>query len=451
MIDLKTLTTSSRSSPQNDLPTADDLYKCVHCGLCLENCPTYLATGKETESPRGRIHLITALHEGRIEATEAYGQHIDRCLVCRACETACPSGVPFGRIMEAARADLNTRRQLTWTNRLSYWLLFKKLLPNRGRLRSLTTVLRWYQRSGVQRAVRASRVLELLPATLRQMERSMPPLPDRFFEAEGQFYPAIGEARQRVGFFSGCIMPLAYGPVHEATLRVLRHNGCDVIVPRVQACCGALNVHGGERTMARELARRNVRAFLDLDLDYVIVNSAGCGSTLKEYAELLAGDPLWHGPAERFASRVRDVSELLATLPFERGLGPLPRRATLQESCHLVHAQRVKLQPRALLAGIPELELVEMAHPDNCCGSAGIYSFAQAELSNQLLDTKMAEIQATSADLIVTANPGCMLQIQAGLTRAGLPGEVRHVIELLDWSYQAGAPGAGTNGTARTG
>ncbi|MBA2446967.1 MAG: 4Fe-4S dicluster domain-containing protein [Chloroflexi bacterium] len=432
MIDLLALTA------ERDAPAADDLARCVHCGLCLENCPTYLETGKETESPRGRIHLIQALQEGRIEATGAFTQHIDRCLVCRACEAVCPSGVPFGRIMEAARADLKERREPVWTNRFTYWLLFKKLLPNRRRLRALASGLRWYQRSGLQHAVRASGVLASLPATLGQMERSMPSLPDHFFEAEGHFLPALGPARYRVGFFSGCVMPLAYGPVHEATIRVLRRNGCDVVVPRVQACCGALNVHSGERMMARELARRNVRAFLDLDVDYVVVNSAGCGSTLKEYAELLAGDPLWREWAERFGSRVRDVSELLVDLPFQQGLGPVRRRVTLQESCHLVHAQRVKAPPRALLAAIPELELVDMAHPDNCCGSAGIYSFAQPELSNQILDTRMAEVRATSADLIVTSNPGCMLQLQAGLERTGQRVEVRHLIEVLDWSYQSG-------------
>ena len=434
---------------RRDAPSAEDLYTCVHCGLCLENCPTYLATGQETESPRGRIHLITALQEGRIGATDAYLQHIDRCLVCRACEAVCPSGVPFGRIMEAARADLNERRERAWTNRFTYWLLFKKLLPNRRRLRAMAGALRWYQRSGVQKAVRASGILGALPPTLHQMERSMPPLPDRFFESEGHFFPAHGKARYRIGFFSGCVMPLAYGPVHEATIRVLRRNGCDVVVPRVQACCGALNVHSGERRMARELARRNVRAFLDLGVDYVVVNSAGCGSTLKEYAELLAADPLWRERAEEFSRRVVDVSELLANLPFERGLGPVRRRVTLQESCHLVHAQRVKAQPRAILAAIPELELVDMATPDNCCGSAGIYSFAQTELSNRLLDTKMAEIRATTAELIVTSNPGCMLQLRAGLERAGLRGEVRHLIELLDWSYQAAAGPAGGQVAAR--
>ena len=433
MIDLDTRVAS------RDVPTLDDLYTCVHCGLCLENCPTYLATGQETESPRGRIHLITALQEGRIGATDAYAAHIERCLVCRACEAVCPSGVPFGRIMEAARADLNRHRQPAWSNRFTYWLLFKKLLPNRRRLRSIASALRWYQASGLQGAVRAAGVLKLLPATVGQMERSMPPLPDEFFETDGRFYPAVGEKRFRVGFFSGCVMPLAYGPVHAATIRVLQKNGCDVVVPRVQACCGALNVHSGERSMARELARRNVRAFLDLEFDFVVVNSAGCGSTMKEYAELLAEDPLWHARAERFSHHVKDVSELVASQPFQQALGPVPRRATLQESCHLTHAQRVRSQPREILQAIPGLEVVDMAHPENCCGSAGIYSFSQTELSNQLLDTKMEEIRATSVDLVITSNPGCMLQLQAGLARRGLPGEVRHLIEVLDWSYQAGA------------
>ena len=276
----------------------------------------------------------------------------------------------------------------------------------------------------------------------------MPPIPERFFDGEGRFYPAIGPVRYRVGFFSGCVMPLAYGPVHEATVRVLRRNGCEVVVPRVQACCGALNVHGGERVMARELARRNVRAFLDLDVDYVAINSAGCGSTLKEYGELLAGDPLWGERAEQFSHRVRDISELIAGLPFEQGFGPVPRRVTLQESCHLVHAQGIRAAPRAILGAIPRLELVDMDHPDACCGSAGIYSFAQPELSTGILDGKMAEIRETSADVVVTSNPGCMLQLRAGLERAGLRGEVRHVVEVLDWSYEAGR--AEAEGEGRT-
>ncbi len=425
-----------------DAPAEEDLLKCVHCGLCLDNCPTYLATGQETESPRGRLHLIQALGHGRIEATDAYASHIDRCLVCRACEAVCPSGVPFGRIMEAARADLSRRRQPAWTNRFVYWLLFKKLLPNRRRLRALSSTLRHYQTSGMQRMVRSSGLLRLLPTTVRQMERSMPALPTRYFEPQGSFLPAFGASRHRVAFFSGCIMPFAYGPVHEATIRVLRHNGCDVVVPRVQTCCGALNVHAGERTMARQMARRNIRAFLDLEIDAVIVNSAGCGSTLKEYSELLGADPLWHARAERFGAMVKDVSEFVAAQPFERNLGPVSRRVTFQESCHLVHAQRISAEPRTLLHAIPGLELVEMAHPENCCGSAGIYSFAQPKLSNQLLNTKMDDIEATGADVIVTANPGCMLQLQAGLERKGASGEVRHLIELLDASYEAGARGA---------
>jgi len=431
-VDLATLAHSP------DVPAAEDLARCVHCGLCLENCPTYLATGQETESPRGRIHLIQALQEGRISATQNYALHIDRCLVCRACEAVCPSGVPFGRIMEAARADLSVRRELTPASRLAGWLVFKKLLPNRRRLRALATALRWYQRAGLQALVRASGLVDALPPTIRQMERSMPRLPNRFFEPAGQFLPATCDRRYRIGFFAGCVMPYAYGQVHDATIRVLRRLGCDVIVPRAQACCGALNVHGGERTMSRQLARRNVRAFLDLDVDCVIVNSAGCGSTLKEYAELLAADELWRQRAQRFGSIVRDVNEFVAAQPFQPGLGPVRRRATFQESCHLAHAQRINAQPRAILEAIPGLELVDMAHPDNCCGSAGIYSFTQPELSNALLETKMNEIRATSADLIITANPGCMLQLAAGLSKSGMHGEVRHLIEVLDWSYQAG-------------
>jgi glycolate oxidase iron-sulfur subunit len=425
---------TDRPPQSQNRPAIEDLSRCVHCGLCLPSCPTYQLTGMETESPRGRIHLIQALQEGRITATDAYASHIDRCLVCRACESSCPSGVPFGRIMESARADLETRRTRSHTERFARWLLFHKLLPHRGRLRTVARLLRDYQRSGLRTIVRSSGLLHKLPITVRSMEESMPNLPDRFF-GEGRFYPALGARRQRVALFSGCVMPLAFARVHEATVRVLRRLGCEVLVPRHQVCCGALNVHAGERTTARALAHRNLDAFESLDVDFIVVNSAGCGSTLKEYGDLLAGDPRSRQRAERLAARVRDLSELIASLPFEQGLGPVRRRVTLQESCHLVHAQRVRDQPRQILGAIPGLELVELGHPDACCGSAGIYSFIQHEYSTAILQEKVDEIRQTAADVVVTSNPGCMLQLETGLRRAALDVEVRHLAEVLDWSY----------------
>jgi glycolate oxidase iron-sulfur subunit len=410
------------------LPSAADLSQCVHCGLCLQNCPTYLQTGNEAESPRGRIHLIQALNEGRVEANSDYRQHIELCLVCRNCESVCPSGVHFGRIMEAGRAQLYARVALSWRERLFRRLAFKELLPHRNRLRVLFGLLLMYQRTGLQRVVRLS---GLLPKPLKQAESLLPELRKPFLP-EWEVYPAEGRLRYRVGLFTGCVMPLVYGNVHEATLRVLRHNGCEVHIPRQQVCCGALNVHGGEQTVARDLAQQNIRAFLGRGLDAIVVNSAGCGATMKEYSELLDG-----AEAAEFGRLTRDVSEFLVSIeplrPFNHAV---KRTVMLQESCHLIHAQRIKDAPRTLLASIPGLELRELVHSDLCCGSAGLYMLTEGDMSSRILDDKMRDVAATGAHTIVTSNPGCMMQVQRGLHRSGLTGEVKHVVELLDEAYR---------------
>jgi Fe-S oxidoreductase len=411
----------------NVVPSPADLSQCVHCGLCLPNCPTYLQTGYEAESPRGRIHLIAALNDGRLEATSAYRRHIELCLVCRNCESVCPSGVHFGRIMEAGRAQLYVKTSLPWQQRLFRRIAFRELLPHPSRLRAMFAALMIYQRSGLQRLVRATR---LLPEPVAQAETLLPPLPAPF-APKWEVYPAQGQLRYRVGLFTGCVMPQVYGPVHWATLRVLRHNGCEVHVPRAQVCCGALNVHAGEREISASLARQNMRAFLGRGLDAIIVNSAGCGATMKEYTELLPD-----AEAAEFAGLTRDVTEFLASINLVPPRRAVNRVVTLQESCHLAHAQRIKAAPRALLAGIPGVELRELPHADLCCGSAGLYMLTQAEMSTRILDDKMAEIAATAADTVVTANPGCMIQLQRGILRARLQTEVRHVVELLDEAYQ---------------
>jgi glycolate oxidase iron-sulfur subunit len=400
----------------------------VHCGLCLQNCPTYLVTGYEAESPRGRIHLIQALNEGRIEASPAYQRHLELCLVCRNCESVCPSGVPFGRIMEAGRAQLYRQARLSWAERVFRRLVFRELLPHPRRLRAVFAALRLYQRSGLRRLVRG-----MLPKPLSDVEQLLPRLPNAFV-ARWEVYPAEGTARYRVGLFTGCVMPLMYGPVHAATLRVLRRNGCEVHVPRNQTCCGALNVHGGEREAMGEMARRNIRAFLGRGLDAIIVNSAGCGSTMKEYDELLRTED-----SAEFARLTRDVTEFLAGIDLAQPTRPVERVVTLQESCHLVHAQRVKAAPRQILARLPGLELRDMAHPDLCCGSAGLYMLTEREMSTRLIDDKMREVAATGATTLVTANPGCLMQLEKGARQAGVQADVRHVVELLDEAY--GGPG----------
>jgi glycolate dehydrogenase iron-sulfur subunit len=413
-------------------PDPTDLAQCVHCGLCLQNCPTYLETGYEAESPRGRIHLIQAFNEGRVEATESYRQHLELCLVCRNCESVCPSGVRFGRIMEAGRAQLYSRARLPWRERAWRGLAFHAVLPRPGRLRALFALLLAYQRSGLRSIARA-----VLPKPVRDLEALLPELP-RPFVPRVDVYPAKGPTRYRVGLFTGCVMPYLYGPVHAATLRVLRHNGCEVHVPREQVCCGALNVHGGERVVTRDLAHKNARAFLGRGLDAIVVNSAGCGSTMKEYGDLVGGPA-----AAEFARLTRDVTEFLASIDLVSPMGRVERVVTLQESCHLVHAQRIREAPRMLLGLVPGLELRDMRHPDLCCGSAGLYMLTQREMSTRLLDEKIRDVATTGATIIVTANPGCMMQLQSGLVRAGLPGEVKHVVQLLDEAYATATKPAG--------
>jgi len=437
-----------------DRPADQDLSQCVHCGFCLQECPTYLQLGLETDSPRGRIHFVRALAESRVQATPALVRHLDLCLQCRACETACPSGVPFGRIMESGRAMLVEQGRVPLAWRLRVWLL-RQLFPYPKRLRALFFLLRLYQRSGFQRLLRATRLLRVLPSGLVEAESMLPDVPSRTFRLRseaGENAAGTRRARpsgRRVALLTGCVMPLLYPRTHEATVRVLARHGCQVVASAGQRCCGALNLHAGDRRTARQLARRNIDAFLAAEVEAIVVNAAGCGSTMKEYGELLEQDAQYAEKARCFSAMVQDVCEFLASLPIEPPSHPLPYCVTYQDSCHLVHAQKVRSAPRQLLRAIPGLELIELEAPDRCCGSAGIYSFAQREMSLRLLDEKMRDVAATLrpaqgdavAGVIATANPGCMMQLEAGLRRHKLSGRVVHVIELLDEAYEAEAGG----------
>jgi Fe-S oxidoreductase len=408
-------------------PSEADLSRCVHCGLCLQHCPTYTETGLETESPRGRLYLIRAISEGRIEPTAGAVGHLELCLQCRNCEAVCPSGVPYGRIMEGARAEILSSESAprSWQLRAAF---VRNVIARPGPMAALASLLRLYRATGL-------RWLAERAPYLRDRVVLAPTVSGRPFRKGGVLARPDGPARGRVALLIGCIMPHAFGRVHEATVRVLARHGFEVVAPQEQACCGALSAHSGDRTTARALARRNVDAFLEAEVDAVVVNSAGCGSTMKEYGELLAGDPEYESKAERLAGRVKDVSELLAALPIEPPSGRLEARVTYQDSCHLAHAQRIAEAPRQLLRAIPGLDLVEMAQPARCSGSAGVYSLAHTEMSLALLDGKMAEVASTGAQIIATSNPGCMAQLEAGLRRQGRRGRVAHVVELLDEAY----------------
>ena len=419
-----------------DAPALSDLQNCIHCGFCLPACPTYIATGQELESPRGRLHLIRGVVEGKVEPTPRLLSHLDLCLQCRACETACPSSVPYGRIMEDARASVMADR----STRPREWAMRARLLRNVvARPRVLRAALwfgRVYTRSGLQRLLRGP-LGRLLPEPLANLEAQAPTLDRAPFRRSGELVERRGDG-PRVALLTGCVHGELYPQTHEATVRVLGHLGCEVIAPPEQACCGALHAHAGDAEAARRLARRNIEAFEEAGVDAVIVNAAGCGAAMKEYGRLLRNDEEWAERAERFASTVRDVLEFVATLDFERGLGRVEADVTLQDACHLAHGQGILAAPRAILDAIPGVDLHEQATPDRCCGAAGLYSTVQAAMSREVLDAKVADISGTGASTVVTSNPGCTMQIQAGLRRARRPGEVLHLIELLDRSYAAG-------------
>jgi glycolate oxidase iron-sulfur subunit len=367
---------------------------------------------------------MRALAEGRVDATPNALGHLDQCLQCRNCEAVCPSGVPYGRIMEGARAEIleSNDAPLTWRLRS---LFLREVIARPSRLRLLASALRLYQRSGLRS------LAESVPL-LRDRALLAPAIGPRPFTRTGVIARPTGKPVKRVAFLTGCIMPLAYGRVHRATVRVLARNGCEVIAPPTQVCCGALHAHNGDQRTARRLARRNIDAFLAEDVDAIVVNSAGCGAAMKEYGELLDGDDR----ARRFAGLVKDVHEFLLELPLKPPTGRLDLDVTVQDSCHLAHAQRLARAPREMLALIPGLRVVDMPHADRCCGSAGVYSLTQPGMSLALLDSKMAEVQATGATVIATANPGCMAQLEAGLRRHDLAGRVMHTIELLDRAYR---------------
>ena len=346
-------------------PKDEDLYRCVHCGLCLNVCPTYLETGLETESPRGRIALMKAVREERVGLTDNVVSHMEMCLQCRACEVACPSGVPFGRLMEATRAQIQNQKIGSLIRRFLLRMVFRHLLPHPRRLYHLARLLRIYQRTSLRY------LTSWLPGMLGNFHRQIPNLPPRFFAPQEESFPALGEERACVGLLSGCVMPLAQGPTMEAAVRVLNRNGCRVVVPKSQLCCGALNLHGGDKSQAQELARRNIDAFLEADITAIVVASAGCGSTMKDYGGLLEGDRTYSELAKRFGSMVVDITEFLAKLPLEQPSSSLFLKVTYQDACHLAHAQRITEAPRIVLRSIPGLELLELENSTRCCGAAG--------------------------------------------------------------------------------
>jgi glycolate oxidase iron-sulfur subunit len=411
---------------------------CVHCGLCTASCPTYVETGDENDSPRGRIYLMRAVTDGRLPLSNDVRRHLELCLDCRACETACPSGVQYGRLIEPFRVAMEQPSEpearvktSDWFHR---WVLFG-VFPYPRRLRRWLGPARLAQRLGLVRAAEVLRLTRLLPRRLRQLVEMLPP-PRRREPDFPQVLPAKGRRRARVGLFTGCVADVLFRHVHWATARVLQENGCDVVIPRQQACCGAIHYHAGASEPARQLADTNLDAFDRTDLDAIVVNVAGCGSMLKDYGH--------HWPDDRqieragFAAVVKDVTEFLDQLGIVRPEGRVTATATYHDACHLVHAQRIREAPRRLLAQVPGLKLVELPESELCCGAAGTYNLTEPEMAGRLSRRKLHNIVQTGAEVVITANAGCLLQIVREARISGHPLAAVHPVEVLDLSYRGG-------------
>jgi glycolate oxidase iron-sulfur subunit len=390
-----------------ELLSDDDLATCVHCGLCLDACPTFRVTGLETESPRGRIYLMTQWKRSTLPFEEEQVRHIDLCLGCRTCEAVCPSGVPYGRIIEAGRAEVEKLRRPSLKRTLSRVAL-RQLLPHPGRLRAL---------GAATRAAQAVKLTSIVPPG-----RQLPRLRPQFKRPYGNVARAIGERKHRVAFLVGCVMPILYPQSHVAAVKLLRLAGCEVWFPPGERCCGALFAHNGDLETAEQLRDDNTRTYLAGNFDALVVDSAGCGAHLKDFYPELKG-------------RVKDITEWLAEIGLPEPKREAKLRVTYQDACHLAHAQRIRKQPRDLIRSVPGVQLVEMRHPEICCGAAGLYSTLEPAMSNRILQEKLDDLMATRADVVVSANPGCQMQLEAGLRARKSSMRVQHVTELLASAY----------------
>lgn len=419
-----------------DAPSQKDLDKCVHCGLCLNACPTYRELGIEMDSPRGRIYQMVQVATGKVAVDNpSYIEHLDLCLGCRACETACPSGVQYGRLIEHARAEIQARAPKSAASEFIENFIYKELLTTPFLLKTMGLGLYVYQKSGLQKLVRSSGILKRM-GNLGKAERLAPTAEmPTFYHNIGKVFPAHGERKKKVAFIAGCMANVFFARLSEATIRVLQKNGCEVHLPAGQNCCGALHAHAGFRDDARALARQNIDVILGGGFDAILTNAGGCGATLKEYDELLEHDPNYAEKARRWVSIMRDVNEFLATLDLNPDMGTVEMTVTYQDSCHLAHGQKVRSAPRQLLRNVPGLTLKEMLNSDVCCGSAGIYNVVQNDMAMQILQSKMKNVNATGADAIATANTGCLLQMRAGAELYGTGQRAYHVMEILDMAY----------------
>lgn len=419
----------------------DDLLNCMRCGFCLPSCPTYLETNaNEVHSPRGRIALMKAVKDGIIEPDEKVEKSLNICLGCRACEPVCPSGVKYGHLLEEARDIIYQSKELSLLVKWFRKWIFKELFPHQNRLRLLVSLIGYYQRSGLQKVVRKIGLLNLLPKQLKMMEKVLPDIPTyQQMKNQPSYYRAKNYPLKRIAFFRGCLMDSMFLQTNKATIELLRLAGCEIIVPPNQQCCGALHGHSGEKQLSKELAKKNIAAFEQLEVDYIITNAGGCGAYLYEYDYLLKDEVHWGERAKAFTEKMKDISEVLVELDFHQRFPlQLPNQVvTYQDSCHLRNVMKTFDAPRSLLKSIKGIEFKEMKEADRCCGSAGIYNIVQPEMSMQILDHKMENVNETKASTIVTANPGCLLQMKLGIeTQNRTDIQAVHIVDLLYHAIQ---------------
>jgi len=415
----------------------DELLNCMRCGFCLPSCPTYIESGqKESHSPRGRIALMKAVTDGLIEPDEDVERTLELCLGCRACEPVCPSGVKYGHLLEEARDIIAQHKKHSLPARAVRKVVFKELFPHQKRMRLAVGLLGLYQRTGLQVVARKAGIMKLIPNNLSAMEKVLPKVPTmKQMKSRPDYLPPLKEKVKKVAFFSGCLMDTMFLETNNATMKLLQLAGCEIVIPKDQACCGALHGHSGEKSIAKDMAKKNIEAFENLGVDYIITNAGGCGGFLIDYDHLLKDDPNWKNRALAFKNKLKDISEILVEVEFHNKVKlSLPEQIiTYQDSCHLRNVMKTASAPRTLLKSIQNVYYHEMKDADRCCGSAGIYNIVESEMSMQILDYKMKQATKTQATTIVTANPGCLLQMKLGVDRENQSEhvEVVHIVDLL--------------------
>lgn len=419
-----------------DIPNDDVITNCMHCGLCLPTCPTFSLTGQEKSSPRGRIRLIKFVAEGKLPMTQGFIDEMNFCLDCQACETACPAGVHYGSLVETARNQIRIQGKQSFGERILKKIFLRNVLAHPRTLKLVARILWLYQQSGIESFIKFSGLARLLTPKLSNLQELSPRPDSRFFDVQ---FPEIvspnGAVQYKVGFLSGCIMNVAFSKIHEDTIKVLLHHGCEVVIPKGQVCCGSLQAHNGDFDTARDLAKKNIDVFSQYTLDAIVINSSGCGAMMKEYGHYLHHDPEYTDKAQKISAKVKDVSEFLYSIGLKKPEREFPHAVTYHDACHLVHSQGISKQPRELLKSIPGIQYVELHEASWCCGSAGIYNIVRYDDSMKILERKMKNISDTHAEYIVANNPGCLLQIEYGCRHNGTHAKVVHLATLLREAY----------------